>query len=169
MKQSIKKILRVKLNEAKRRKNYKRPAKQWTTDDSSGKKATVTNRKMCDDTYTLRKKVMNYVYRARNLIRNTDFDFPRVTVRIVDITLEDAEKSNTLGFGSMDDTVTIWIPANAICDRINLQQLIYHELGHAVFKIGHINDPLMKQGQNSLNNSPEELDKMFLNLINYKK
>lgn len=144
----------------------RRPEKQW----KHGEK-TVTNREMCADTYTLRRKVMDYIYRARDVIRNSglNINFPRVTVRIVDITLGDAEDKQILGIGTMDDSVIIWIPASSICDRVNLQQLVYHELGHAVFNIGHINDPLMTQGKNSLSNSPETLDKWFLNLANIKK
>ena len=51
--------------------------------------------------------------------------------------------------------------------RVNLQQLVYHELGHAVFNIGHIIVPLMTQGKNSLSNSPETLDKLFFKLSQY--
>lgn len=82
---------------------------------------------MNNEVYALRRKVMDLVYEFKTIN-----EIPRVTVRIIE------NVGNTLGVGTMDDRVCIWIPqkvANASKDQ--LREIVYHEIGHAVYKLQH--------------------------------
>ena len=96
----------------------------------AGKKYTTKkakNLKMNDEVYSLRRKVMELIYEFKTIV-----EIPRVTVRIIE------ETGNILGLGSMDERICVWIPqgvANAPKDH--LREIVYHEIGHAVFKLKH--------------------------------
>ena len=91
-----------------------------------------TNRRMSDSTYTLRRKVMGYVYEAKAVA-----DFPRVDVRITD-----SDQGRILGVARMGDLI-IWIPASST-GRSDLRHIVFHEIVHAVKAQGHvIGCPLM--------------------------
>lgn len=85
------------------------------------------NKKMNNEIYSLRRNVMNLIYEFKTIV-----EIPRVTVRIIE------ETGNILGLGSMDDRVCIWIPESvANASKDHLREIVYHEIGHAVFKLKH--------------------------------
>ncbi len=129
---------------------YIKNRKSFTHTDSENKKHTTTNKEMNDDVYKLRRIVMDYVYLAKKLIGHS---FPRITVRIVDITVEEILKndapsertSSILGFGGMG-TNEIWISEHSLSGKYNIQALVFHEILHAAYAISHNeNSPLMQK------------------------
>jgi len=97
-------------------------------------KGYSANLKMNDDTYKLRREIINIIYGAKNHV-----DLPRVNVRITDA--HKGKKKNVLGTGSMGGIPVVWIPKTTINDP-RLKQVVYHELVHAVCNKGH--DPRCK-------------------------
>ena len=124
----------------------------------------IKSKPMNSNVYALRKQVMELIYRAKKLVGNT---FPRITVRIVDITIEKllayddkpAELSRFLGFGK--HTNEIWIADRALNGGFNLHWIVFHELLHAV-GVGHNEkSPLMCAIYNP-KPSDAEIDKLFV-------
>ena len=124
----------------------------------------IKSKAMNSDVYALRRQVMELVYRAKKLVGNT---FPRITVRIVDITVPDllanddnpGKLSRFLGFGR--DTNEIWIADRALTGGFNLHWIVFHELLHAV-GVGHNErSPLMCAIYNP-KPSDQEIDKLFV-------
>jgi hypothetical protein len=94
---------------------------------------------MNDNTYALRRQVMELIYEALEVIER---DMPRVTVRITD-----AKRPEILGTALLNRNV-IWITANA-CENYDLREIVYHELVHAWTGFGHDeNCPLMSSTAN---------------------
>ena len=129
------------------------------------KQFIVQNKKMDTDVYLLRRKVMDFIYRAKKLTNDT---LPRITIRISDITLQDLLKKDhkILGLASMGECV-IWIPECTFKDGYDLQGITYHEILHSVFSIPHIDEsPLMKPHVNNNDlRTPEIWDEIFLSHI----
>lgn len=96
-----------------------------------------TNRDMNPETYALRRKVIGFVYEAKELLGDS---FKRVDVRITD-----CSEPRTLGTAKMGDCI-MWIPASTLSKKNDLavRHVVFHELAHAIFAAEHNNKcPLM--------------------------
>lgn len=94
-----------------------------------------TNRKMNDDTYGLRRKVMGFIYEAKDLLGDK---FKRIDIRITDC------DRNAMGTARMGDCM-IWIPASTLTETdTTIRHVVFHEIAHAIFAAKHDNKcPLM--------------------------
>jgi hypothetical protein len=119
-----------------------------------------TNKKMNDEVYKLRRKAMEYIYRAKNIVRDQlGARMPRVTIRVTELTNKD---SRMLASARMGENI-IWVTEDAILEPEILQEVVYHELVHAVFNVGHKGScPLMSPNVNSTPLSPGKADELFL-------
>ena len=99
------------------------------------KSKLVKNKKMNNEVFKLRQKVMDIIYDLKK-----DLDLPRITVRITD------NNGAILGVGTMNEKVAIWITDLAFSYSYKkLYHVVAHEIGHAVYKLEHDEDcPLMK-------------------------
>jgi predicted metal-dependent hydrolase len=95
---------------------------------SKTNKAGRTNLKMNDSTYNLRRKVMGYIYEAREIL----VDMPRVEVRIVE------NEGRVLGTATLGGVKHI-----SICERTlgksddYIRTVVFHELAHTLFDAQH--------------------------------
>jgi len=107
---------------------------------------------MNDDTYRLRRKVIDCIYEVKKLYPN----LPRIIVRITDTT-----KKNILASAKMNKCI-IWVDSKTVDSR--LRQVVFHEILHTVFGINHDeNCPLMKPVYTPI--SKKEQNKIFLQYI----
>ena len=100
----------------------------------------LNNKTMNGDTYAERRRVMAWVYRARDLLDEVGYRMPRVQIRVCE------ESERVMGVGRMNGDA-IWISASAIhgYTEDQLGFVVLHELGHAVFGADHREDcPLMR-------------------------
>lgn len=131
----------------------------------------VRNKEMNNDVYKLRRSVMDYIYRAKELVGGK---LPRITVRIVDITLHDlmakdddpGKESSILGYGRAVSN-EIWIPEKTIVAHYNTHQIVFHEILHAIGVAHNENSPLMKQFYTTSLPS-EVIDELFVSHYNVK-
>lgn len=104
-----------------------------------------TPKKMDNDVYKLRRQVMKYIYRAKDLLGG---DMPRIDVRITDITPERLRMVDThgypLGQGPFKQNY-IMIPETTLTKYPEyLHEIVFHELLHTIYGIQHDeNSPLM--------------------------
>jgi hypothetical protein len=126
------------------------------------------NKQMNQDTYKLRRQVMDYIYRAKNIFKSEGVEMPRINIRITD--LEDP-KSLVLGTARMGGDNIIWIPSKTLERNLDLQEIVYHEIVHTVFGEGHIEDcPLMKSTTSGEKKTPEYWDALLRKYVTkYKK
>lgn len=112
----------------------------------------LKNKRMNDDVYKLRRKVMELIYEVKEFC-----DIPRIEVRITDGT------RHILGQASLGDCV-IWIPESTISSGYSLRHVVYHELVHAIYSVGHkARCPLMKPTVSlKEKHSKTKLKKLFL-------
>ena len=91
---------------------------------------------MNDNTYKMRRQVINMLYEIKKEIKN----FPRIEVRI-----GEARNHNVLGVAQLKDK-KIWITKRAVdMSEDALRNIVYHEVVHAVTGFGHDDlCPLMK-------------------------
>tara|TARA_R100001244_G_C5084726_1_gene114874 strand:+ start:59 stop:427 length:369 start_codon:yes stop_codon:yes gene_type:complete len=88
----------------------------------------IKNFKMNDNTYSLRRKVIDLIYE----IKNSGVSLPRIDVRI-----GEARKPNLLGVAMLKDC-KIWITDDAINMGADaLRNVVFHEIVHAVTGFGH--------------------------------
>lgn len=102
----------------------------------------LKNRRMNDDTYKLRRKVIEDIYAVNDVLRSNGKDkMPRVDVRIVD---HNGRPESVLGVADIGNC-TIWIPAKTLNESdIYRYNVVVHELLHAVYSIMHDDScPLM--------------------------
>jgi len=87
--------------------------------------------KMNDDTYALRRKVMNVIYE----IKNNGYLIPRVEVRIVS---EDTDtQKEVCGYAYLSENVVHIAEKYAKADDNILTHLVLHEVVHAVTGFRH--------------------------------
>ena len=92
------------------------------------KTAYLHNKRMNNEVYLLRRKVIALIYEAKKLV-----DLPRIDVRITD------NHSLIAGAGRVLDN-KIWITENFVASRA----VVFHEILHAVFGVPHVDGcPLM--------------------------
>ena len=92
------------------------------------KNKKIKNFKMNDNTYSLRRKVIDLIYE----IKNSGVSLPRIDVRI-----GEARKANLLGVAMLKDC-KIWITDDAInMGDDALRNVVFHEIVHAVTGFGH--------------------------------
>ena len=99
----------------------------------------LKNKKMNDATYAERRRVMAWIYRARDVLRAAGLDLPRIEVRICE------PSARTLGVGRRGAKM-MWISESAILGRSDAQlgQTVLHEIAHAAFDAPHVRGcPLM--------------------------
>ena len=88
----------------------------------------ITNHKMNDEVYLLRRRVIDILYQARDF----DIKLPRINVRIGTAT---EKHKNVLGVGGNKN---IWITEKAINKGYQyLLHVVLHELCHAVYNLDH--------------------------------
>jgi len=109
----------------------------------------MKNLQMNQDTYKLRRDVMNIIYEAKKLK-----NIPRVSVRITE------DSPDTLGAGRMKGNI-IWISKRAVKNR-NLRTIVYHELLHTCYGVDHqkgdiLMDPRLRGGL-----TKEQVQKRFV-------
>ena len=86
----------------------------------------LNNKKMNNEVYSLRRKVINIIYDIKK-----EVDLPRIEVRITD------SHTHILGVGRMNCNI-IWITEECInCNPKTLFHVVAHEIGHAVFGLSH--------------------------------
>jgi hypothetical protein len=138
----------------------------------TGKQAFARERDMNPETYALRKQVMNYIYRAKKLLREKFgydlFDFQRI--RIIDadtsvfVAYEGKYVQNLFVGCASTGGNEIYIPANSLDGKYDVQGIVYHELLHSAFCMKH--DPetvLMSPYVPALGKySPEQLDEELI-------
>jgi len=96
----------------------------------------IKNFKMNDNTYKMRRQVINMIYEVKKVFRT----LPRIEVRI-----GEARDHNVLGVAQLKDK-KIWITKRAVdMSQDALRNIVYHEIVHAVTGFGHDEKcPLMK-------------------------
>lgn len=120
----------------------------------------ATNKDMNADVYKLRRRVMEYIYRAKNLLGG---QMPRITVRIVDLGPE-AVIARVLGLARRGENI-IWIPEKTVnMNDLALHFIVFHELVHVIYNVGHDNSFLMSDTFSERRiKSHEQIDDAFLN------
>jgi hypothetical protein len=119
------------------------------------------NKQMNDEVYKLRRTAMEYVYRAKKLLRTQlGAEMPRVTVRITELT---NKESRMVASARMGKNI-VWVTEDAINELPDsLHEIVFHELAHAIFNQDHVNScPLMKALTSKKPLSSSRLDELFL-------
>ena len=91
------------------------------------------NKKMNDSVYAERRILIDFIYKAKNLLRANGIQMERVDVRIA--TRENGETA--VGKARMHDNI-IWMPTDYLKSRFTYQ-VVLHELCHALWGIEHDN------------------------------
>jgi len=114
--------------------------------------------KMDDDTYKLRRKVIDCIYKAKKLV-----DLPRIEVRIV----EDCGKVKKVvcGYAYLNSNIVHINKDYLKLSEVDLYGLVLHEIVHAVTGFGHDDDcylmnPYLKKGRD-LNKTEDTFKKYF--------
>jgi len=90
----------------------------------------VNNYDMNSYVYKLRRQVINLIYEAKNF----GVKLPRINVRIGTAT---KGNENMLGLAQMQGAKNIWITDKAYKSTDYLRHVVFHEIGHTVFKLDH--------------------------------
>lgn len=116
------------------------------------------NKKMNNETYKERRKVMDCIYRAKKLLRENNIEMPRITIRITEV---DRTKSDHIGRALMYGNY-IWIPADTLTKYEKyLYQTVLHELCHAIWGVPH-NQKCKLMHTNCQCISDSQAEKIFL-------
>lgn len=108
----------------------------------------LTNLKMSDETYKLRRKVIDYIYEAKRIYPR----LPRITVRIT-------ENDDKIAGLALVGGNTIWITSDYVAKR----GVVFHEILHACFGVRHIPGcPLMAGKGGSAFLDDDTANKLFL-------
>jgi predicted SprT family Zn-dependent metalloprotease len=86
---------------------------------------------MNNETYQLRRKVMNLIYEAREVIGKQNM--PRITIRICE-----NSGRGSLGVARMGQNI-VWINERTVTGDYKgyLREVVYHELCHALWAVEH--------------------------------
>lgn len=138
-------IINEEISEMKRKgKNLYWTGKNPKGNIETGKKSFARERDMNPETYKLRRQVMDYIYRAKNLLRKQfNYELPRQKIRIIDVdpavflAYEGKYIENAfVGCATMGGN-DIYIPASSLDGRFDVQGIVYHELLHSAFCMEH--------------------------------
>jgi len=130
----------------------------------SNKYKDMSNKKMNNDVYKLRRNVMEFIYEAKSLYPQ----LPRINVRITNNPNDSCEKRNVVGVASMNSNVIVWIPEKSLKYPKNvLREIVFHEILHTAFGICHKKNGLMATTLNG-KYSKAEVNKMFIKEIKLK-
>ena len=114
------------------------------------------NKRMDESVYAERRIVMDYIYKAKNLLRANGIQMARVDVRVA--TRETGETA--VGKARMRDNI-IWMPSDYLRSRFTYQ-VVLHELCHALWGIEHDNNCLLMHPNVQYTLSNKEAEKIFL-------
>lgn len=117
------------------------------------------NKKMDNDVYKLRRKVINIIYEIKQFVPN----LPRIDVRITDD--HTADKKNIAGLAQMGKLI-VWIPEGTVNkSETYIRNVVYHEVLHAVYGVGHVKGCPLMDSHIPMNLNKEEAKKLFLKHI----
>jgi hypothetical protein len=133
--------------------NFDEAKKSLTLPDSYNSR----NKDMNDDTYALRRKVIDLIYYASKVVGEK---LPRVDVRITEKSTPEIIKLDYLGAARMGNNI-IWIPEDTIKGHYNLHHTVFHELVHAIFNIGHINNDILMSPYYNAKATDKQIDDAF--------
>lgn len=121
--------------------------------------AKLTNKRMNDATYAERRKVMAWVYHARDLLRSAGIEMPRVQIRICE------RDPHTLGVARVGGDLAIWISETVINmgDR-HLRHTVLHELAHTLFDAPHKEGCPLMRPIHPRRPDQEQAERVFLQL-----
>ena len=91
----------------------------------------LKNKKMDDQVFTLRRKVMDHVYFAKRLLRMHGIDLPRINVRITN-----DHPDRIIGAAYLNSNC-IWITEKPISNSNKLKWIVFHEILHAAYGVQH--------------------------------
>ena len=125
------------------------PRKKMTTEG-------YQNKKMDSSVYAERRIVMDYIYKAKNLLRKNGIEMPRVDIRIT----TPVNGEIACGKARMQGNI-IWINERYIKSRY-LYQVVLHELCHTLWGIDHDNDCLLMHPNVQSKLTSANAEKIFL-------
>ncbi len=119
-----------------------------------------TNLRMDDNTYKLRRQVIDIIYQAKNVLRNNGIALPRLDVRI--ITTNEANR-HVLGVARLNDNI-VWISTDTLTKyKEHLRDVVYHEIVHASTGFMHDNScPLMGESINLMPLSDDQANRLLV-------
>ena len=100
-------------------------------------------------TISLRQKAMAFIYEAKAPIPT----LPRINIRIT------VNSETTMGVGN--NTITIWLTED-IVNSSRLKEIVFHEIVHAAFGLGHYDGCKLMDAGASLYPTSTELDSLLL-------
>lgn len=110
---------------------------------------------MDNDTYALRRKVMNIIYQ----IKNSGYDIPRIEVRIVSETTD--TQKEVCGYAYLSENVVHIAEKYAKADDDMLTHLVLHEVVHAVTGFRHDDKCYLMNPYIPMNPNPKRSWKSF--------
>ncbi len=112
--------------------------KPYKIDKEKVKNSGAIIRDMNDETYKLRREVIDFIYKLKEIYP----ELPRIQVRIVDMVPQVKKESGTLGFAYLGGDA-IFIDSDFIKETNNtLEYVVAHEILHGSLGIGHVKDSL---------------------------
>ena len=121
------------------------------------------NMDMSPEVFAMRRKVMEYLYEAKALLRANGIEMPRVEVRI-------AKSTKFAGLGRLGGNI-IWIePSTLKYSELKIRHIVFHEIVHAVTGFMHDDDcPLMHPKFPHKIESMKEMNEAFLKYFQDEK
>ena len=117
------------------------------------------NKRMNDDTYALRRKVIEVIYEAKNMLRKEGKEMPRIDVRITDV------DHKALGWAYIGLNM-VYMPEQMFTNprlKTYFKEVVLHEIVHAVTGFRHDDKcPLMSPSIGQKPMSEAEMWKHFL-------
>jgi hypothetical protein len=112
--------------------------------------------KMDDALFVQRRKIIEHLYRARELSKK---ELPWIKVRISKITNQKSPESVIYGLSIHQNEIHISEEILKLSD-LDLKYTVFHELVHEYFKVGHVKNPkdLMFHIHHSLTSAEIERD-----------
>lgn len=97
----------------------------------------LKNRKMNDETYRLRRMVMDSIYK----LKKVDPDLPRIQVRVLDGKIKSGNNVNTEAVAYVNaDAIFVMDSAIESYDEVTLFSIVAHEVVHASYGARHVKD-----------------------------
>lgn len=121
--------------------------------------AIGTESRMNDETFKLRRKVMSFVYDAKNLLERSGKSLPRIKVRITDG--QEHHFDGEVGMAYLNN-LDIYIPKHSFKYTDNeIRGIVFHEIVHAATGFRHDQScKLMHTNMQTMTNG--QMDKLFV-------